>query len=212
MNVLDLTQRITADMPVYPGTEKPQIIDATTIRKHGFAEKRLTFYSHTGTHMDAPGHILAGATTLDGFDVSHFMGPGAVIDVTGATEEIGKSRLTPYSDRVGRCDYALLHTGWDKKWADASYFEGFPVLSEEAAAWLCGFRLKGIGIDCLSVDAVGNTALGNHRAILSSGMVIVENLCNLSALIGRGFVFCCFPLNIVDADGSPVRAVGCIDD
>jgi arylformamidase len=65
MKVVDLSHLITVSMPVYPGTEPPRIEDACTIPEHGFAEKRLTMFSHTGTHIDAPGHILAGGARLD---------------------------------------------------------------------------------------------------------------------------------------------------
>lgn len=211
MTILDLTRAITADMPVYPGTEPPQIVNATSIREHGFAEKRLTFYSHTGTHMDAPAHILEGAATLDQLDVGHFLGPGVVVDAAGATGEISQALLAPYADRIAACDYVLLHTGWDRQWGEPGYFEGFPVLSAAATAWLCGFRLKGIGIDCLSVDPVGSATLANHRTILAGNRVIVENLCNLATLVDREFVLSCLPLRIVAADGSPVRAVACLD-
>ena len=68
MKVIDLTHIISAGMPVYPGTEGPKISQATTIEAEGFAEKLITMYSHTGTHMDAPGHIVAGARTLDQFE------------------------------------------------------------------------------------------------------------------------------------------------
>jgi kynurenine formamidase len=52
-------------MPVYPGTEPPEFLVPCTIAVDGFTEKKLTLYSHTGTHMDAPAHILEGAPTLD---------------------------------------------------------------------------------------------------------------------------------------------------
>ncbi|NTV19325.1 MAG: cyclase family protein, partial [Bacteroidales bacterium] len=41
MKIIDLTQTISSEMPVYPGTEPPVIKDATTIEKDGFAEKLL---------------------------------------------------------------------------------------------------------------------------------------------------------------------------
>jgi kynurenine formamidase len=39
-------------------------------------------------------------------------------------------------------------------------------------------------------------------------MVIIENLNDLASLIGKEFLIACFPLNIPNADASPVRAVG----
>ena len=65
MSILDLTHYLEAGMPVYPGTEPPVLEEANTISRDGFREKKITLYSHTGTHMDAPAHILPGAPTLD---------------------------------------------------------------------------------------------------------------------------------------------------
>jgi len=41
-------------------------------------------------------------------------------------------------------------------------------------------------------------------------MVIIENLARLEPLIGKEFIFSCLPLKIVDADGSPIRAVAIV--
>jgi kynurenine formamidase len=42
-------------------------------------------------------------------------------------------------------------------------------------------------------------------------MVIVENLANLDQLHEEIFKFSCFPLHLQQADGSPIRAVACIE-
>ena len=64
MKIIDLTQLITTDMPVYPGTEQPKLTVANTVEKDGFRETLITFYSHTGTHMDAPFHIFGDKVYL----------------------------------------------------------------------------------------------------------------------------------------------------
>ena len=64
-NPIDLTHSIHEHMPVYPGTEQPRIITGCSIEKDGFLEKKLTFYSHTGTHMDAPAHMLKDGKCLE---------------------------------------------------------------------------------------------------------------------------------------------------
>lgn len=38
MNVIELTHTIQGDMPVYPGTEKPVLTTACTIRDAGYRE------------------------------------------------------------------------------------------------------------------------------------------------------------------------------
>ena len=80
MNILDLTQTISQDMPVYPGTEQPKLEPASTYERDKFRETLLTMFSHTGTHMDAPAHIIPGRTTLDSFAASQFVGSALVVD------------------------------------------------------------------------------------------------------------------------------------
>ena len=199
-------------MPVYPGTEPPVIKDATTIEKDGFAEKLLSFFSHTGTHIDAPGHILKGKNTLDKFSADKFVGKGLVIDVTECTSgKIEKDLLEKYSSEIEGCDFVLFKTGWDKKWGNESYFMDFPSLTSDAASWLCQFNIKGIGFDCISADSVIAADLPNHKIILNKNLIIIENLCNLEWLRGYSFLFSCLPLKIENSDGSPVRAVGILD-
>ena len=65
MKIIDLTQLITASMPVYPGTEPPHLTVANTYETDGFRETLLSFFSHTGTHMDAPFHLFGDRTKLN---------------------------------------------------------------------------------------------------------------------------------------------------
>jgi len=213
MHVVDLTQFIASDMPVYPGTEPPSITNATSIAVEGFAEKLLTMYSHTGTHMDAPGHMLPGGWTLDQFPADTFVGTGLVIDLSlRSPGPIATRELETHAGRIERSDFVLFHTGWSLRWGAQEYYEDFPVLSAEAAQWLCGFRLKGVGFDCISVDPVGASPMAIHHILLGHDMVIVENLRGLDSLVGHEFMFACLPLKIRDSDGSPIRAVGIIAD
>ena len=80
MKMLDLTHCITPEMPVYPGTEPPRLTAACTMEKDGFRETLLEMYSHTGTHMDAPAHMLPKGRTLDDFPAETFAGRGFVLD------------------------------------------------------------------------------------------------------------------------------------
>ncbi|HUW39904.1 MAG TPA: cyclase family protein [Rectinemataceae bacterium] len=209
MDVIDLSHTITGSMPVYPGTEAPDIRDATSILRDGFAEKLLRFYSHTGTHIDAPAHMLSGANTLDSLSIENFMGPACVIDVSPAKRgriEVSDIQAAVTAQTIEACDFVLLRSGWSAFWGHESYFADFPLLSEEAALWLSAFPLKGIGIDMLSVDPVGSADFPIHKILFRKGMLIVENLDNLARLDASGFSFSCLPLKFGDADGSPIRA------
>lgn len=212
MKVVDLSHVIGESMPVFPGTEPPRIADTFTIDRHGFAEKSLRFFSHTGTHIDAPGHIVSGAPRLDELEISRFLGPGLVLDVSSVRgRHVEVDDLAAQEARLRAVDFALLHSGWARLWGHAGYFAGYPVLSPDAARWLARFDLKGVGMDAISVDEVDSVDLVVHRAFLTRGMVIIENLAGLEELIGKEFIFSCLPLKITDADGSPVRAVAIIE-
>ncbi len=212
MEIVDLTHFISGSMPVFPGTDPPMITDAFTIERNGFAEKMLQLVSHTGTHIDAPGHILPGAARLDGMSVDRFLGPGLVLDVSVVrNRSIEVDDIRHYEAELHGVDFALLLTGWATYWGAAAYFGPYPVLSPSAAQWLAGFGLKGLGVDAISVDEADSTALPVHRALFARNMVIIENLSGLEPLIGKEFIFSCLPLKIVDADGSPIRAVAIVD-
>lgn len=208
MEIVDLTHIINETMPVYPGSEEPVITDVAVVQTDGYAEKRITFFSHTGTHMDAPAHIFDGASQLDDLNVSCFMGVATVVDLREHPEKmIEIEDFEPYVSKLRTSDFVLLNTGWSCFWGKDTYFDNYPVLSSEACKWLLSFNLKGIGVDMISVDPVDSHKLPNHRIILKSGMVIVENLVNLDSIESDMVTFSAFPLKIESSDGAPVRAV-----
>lgn len=214
MRVIDLTHPIREGMPVYPGTEGPRLAPANTHEKDGFRETRISLHSHTGTHVDPPAHIIDGAKTLDGFTADAFVGRGLVIDCreVGEGGRIGLDLLLGYGDKLAECDFLLFCTGWDKLWGTDGYFERYPVLSDEALEFIIKGNYKGIGLDTISLDPMGDANLTCHKRLFSAKDVInVENLTGLDKLIGESFTFFCAPLKIEDSDGAPTRAVALLD-
>lgn len=206
MTYIDLTYPMHNGMPVYPGTTPPEFTNAFTIANDGFAEKILSMLSHTGTHMDAPAHIIPNAKTLDQFPVSHFTGTARILDVASfAGKEIPDTILT--DEILHQTDYLLLRSGWNTHWGDDAYMDGFPVMSEAFAAMVAASAIRGVGLDMISVDPVGSTELPIHHVLLGAGKVIIENLANLDPLPLTPFRFTALPLALVDADGSSVRAM-----
>ena len=105
----------------------------------------------------------------------------------------------------------LLCTGWSRYWSDSEYYEGYPVLSSEAAQWLTKFDLKGVGVDTMSVDAPDALTLPVHTILLQNDIVVIENLAELQLLLHRPFIFCGFPLKLAKAEASPLRAVALVE-
>lgn len=206
--IVDLSHVISPDMPVYPGTEQPELITGCTLEEAGFLEKKITMYSHTGTHVDAPAHLLKDAATLDSLTIEHFYGSALMLNFEPEPSSVIEvDDLEFYAKELEKVDFLLLHTGWSKYWGAEKYFSGYPVLSVEAAKWLTDFQLKGVGLETISADPADTVDYPVHKVLLQKNMVIVENLTNLSSLSVSLFEFCCFPLKFIDSDGSPVRAV-----
>ena len=204
MKVYDLTHRVEAGMTLYPGTPAPRLQKAAQLEWDGYRETELMLFSHVGTHMDAPAHLLKEGKTLDLVSPERFLGTAFVLDVSGS-EQIALSCLTE-AEEIRAADFLLLHTGWERYWNDPRYLAGFPVLTEEAARWLAALpRLKGVGMDTLSPEPVGDTKLLNHRILLGAEKLLIENLTGLGALSGKALRFAALPLHYAEADGAPAR-------
>ena len=210
MKVYDLTYPISTSMPVYPGMESPALTSAATVEQDGYHETRLALYSHTGTHMDAPAHIFRSAPTLDVLPPESFAGSAYVLDCAhlGENGRISLDVLKGVEEQIRRAEFLLLHTGWGKYWGSNAYFGVFPVLTAEAALWLSELpQLKGVGVDAISFDLIGLPFLENHRILLGSGKLLIENIKGLGELAGKRLQFTALPLRYVNSDGAPVRAI-----
>lgn len=106
IKALDLTYYLDENMPVYPGTEGPIIKEICTMEAHGFREKLLTIYSHTGTHMDAPAHMLDKGKFLDEFHIDQFIGRALVLEIK--EDKIDKQFLMAYEDQLKNLDFLYL--------------------------------------------------------------------------------------------------------
>ncbi len=204
MKVYDLTHTINNHMPVYPGTEQPRLTTACTIEAAGYRETLLHMFSHTGTHMDAPAHMLPEGAALDSYPAVKFTGSALVVDCRGQAA-ITLPLLKSY-DLTG-VDFVLFCTGWDKKWGTPDYFAGFPCLTAEAAGYLATLPLKGVGEDAISLDPCDSTDFPNHITLMRSDFVNTENLKGLDALLGRRFTFVTLPLKFEKSDGCSCRAI-----
>jgi kynurenine formamidase len=208
IEVVDLSHSIGPAMPVWPGTPGPEFLKLSSVADDGYAEQSIRMSSHTGTHLDAPAHIIDGGASLDSFDPGSFFGRGACVGVPVAADGvISRELLAPLAESLGTIDFLLLHTGWSRFWGGPAYDRGYPVLDSGAADLLCSLTLKGIGIDAPSFDLPESRDYPVHLRLLSAGVLLVENMTDLHLLPSYGFLLSVFPLRITGAEACPVRAV-----
>lgn len=211
MTTYDLSRTLDADASVYPGDPAVAVRPHATHGADGYRVRRLELGSHSGTHVDAPNHVLPDGRTLDDFPIETFAFDAVRVDCTdaGPREAIGRDRLP---DEPPDADLLAVHTGWDEYWGTERYLD-HPYLDPDAAAWLAeaGFH---VGVDALNVDPTPTDRTADdepagvpaHRALLGADRLIVENLRSLDAPPER-FELCAHPLALADADAAPTRAV-----
>ncbi len=208
--IIDLSHTISEDMTIYPGSEKPSLLNIATIIENGFNELEINISTHTGTHVDAPAHILSDGKTLDQYSIKSFFGKGLVIDCTNSNS-IEKSVIKNSIANKIEPDFLIFRTGWDRYWNNNNYFNNYPILTYEAAEFISNLSLSGVGIDAPSFDHFNSVELPNHNTLLRSGFILIENLCNLSLLPEDVILFSFLPLKIKDTDGSPIRAIAILE-
>ena len=207
--LIDLTHTIVPDMPMAPGSEPLALAVTGSLTRTGSRDTLLTLPSHTGTHMDAPAHLLREGSSLDVLPVSQFCGRAVVLDVTDLTgAAITADWLRAQNGLLHTADFVLFYTGWETRWGSGAYFApGFSVPDEEGARYLVSCGLKGVGTDAWSVDAPDRPDRPVHRALLGGGLVILESLCLRKVAPRQAFQLIALPLKFENADGAPVRAV-----
>jgi kynurenine formamidase len=210
MKIIDLTHTISANMPVYPGTERPKLEVANTYEESGFKETLLTMFSHTGTHMDSPAHLFAKRTTLDSFKVEQFVGKGLVINCSDLQEgqRITMKYIEEVKEEADKAEFILFYTGWDKHWGTSSYFGDYPYITEEVAEYLIKSKKKGVGLDVIGIDPISDENLTIHKKLFAeTDIVVIENLTCLDQVGDKLFKFCALPIKFENSDGAPIRAI-----
>ncbi len=205
--VIDLSQTISVDTPVYPGDPAPRIELLSTVELAGAKTTYVALGTHTGTHVDAPSHILPGERTIDELPLEAFYGPAWVFDVKH-TAQISpvQSHDLDIGSPLCKGDIALIYTGAsERKASHVHYVHSY--LDDSAAEWLIERRVKAVGVDSLSVDRYDSKTYEVHRKLLSNNIMLFENLSsNLKLLVGKRVLFFGVPLRLKAAEASPVRA------
>ncbi|HKV17415.1 MAG TPA: cyclase family protein [Mycobacterium sp.] len=207
----ELSHPIVTGMQVYPGDPAVEIEPALVLARDGVDVASLHLGSHTGTHLDAPSHTIAGGRTTGAIGLDELIGDALVLHLgplhpcaTYGLAEMAAALPDGLSEKLP--PIVVFDTGWAAKFGSDEALD-HPALSLDAATELLRRGAHVLAVDTLSPDPTGSADSGFpvHQVVLGADALIVENICNvedLDAHVRIGF----FPLPI-DADGAPVRAV-----
>lgn len=202
MTLYDISQPLSAALPVWPGdtafsAERTWDHDVTPV-----AVSRFTMSTHSGAHADAPLHYHAEGAAIDEVALEPYLGPARVIDARGWGPVIGPERLAPLLE--GAPPRVLLRT-YERFPAEA-WSNEFATIDPASIALLadCGTLL--IGLDSPSLDPQDSKTMHAHHAIRAADMRVLEGLV-LDHVPPGDYELIALPLALVGLDASPVRAV-----
>jgi len=211
MPLIDLSHPLIHGQQTFPMDPKLSIMPHGTTRTLKYNISHISMSSHQGTHLDAMYHFLDDGKTLDRMPLDWFYGPARVIRIPkGAGEDVTKSDFEQFDQYLKPGAKIILETGWHKVFGEDRFFEEFPSITQEAAHYLASRKIRMIGMD---MPTPSRDWYEVHHILLAADveMVIVEALTNLDKLPDE-FTFIGFPLNFVGRDGSPIRAVGLVNE
>ena len=179
MRLIDLSQPIFHECPNCPVHPAVKVEYGATHEKNGWQLELLSLASHTGSHVDAPLHKIAGGASLDEVPLQRFVGPAVIADLRGIAPStpITSEMLAPKLKHPLRDMIVLLNTGWgERRERNELWHRQSPYLSPQGAQWLVSQGINGVGIDHYSIGGSGALNAETHTILLSNDVWIVEEL------------------------------------
>lgn len=198
--VIDLSVILNEQTPVYPGDPETRLETITAVEQDGHTDHYLSTVTHTGTHIDAPMHMLAGGKSLADFPIDHFIGRGRYVEVERGIFELEVVKRA----HIQAGDIVLFHTGMSEHYYEPEYFKNIPAMSEDVARYLVNRKIKMVGLDTGSADNKKDHPV--HKILLGGDVLIIENMTNLDRLAEEQFLVYALPLKL-ELDGAPTRVI-----
>ena len=173
---VDLSHPFSAEIPRWPYFDKPVIDNTHTMAKGGVLTQKITCTMHTGTHCDAPRHVME--IEFDGrrarytheMPLDAYTGDAVCLPIE--IEKwglIGPEHLDAACEKVGIKPSELegmvvcLNTGMHRKFDDSKeYYHYSCGTGVEAGRWFVKNKVKCVAMDMQALDHPLHTAMGNN--------------------------------------------------
>jgi len=173
---IDLTHPFSAEIPRWPYFDKPVIDNAHTMAKGGVLTSKITCTMHTGTHCDAPRHVMEREFNGERARYTHEMAvdayTGDAICLPIEIETWGlitDKHLEAACKKVGIKPEELegmvvcLNTGMHRKFDDSKeYYHYSCGTGIDAGKWFVKHKVKCVAMDSQALDHPLHTAMGNN--------------------------------------------------
>lgn len=194
--MIDISLELKKGIINYPGDAPYEEYAYLTHKEAGVHITRVLMETHSGTHFDAPFHMIEGGKKVPEVPLDNFVGPCTVV-------ECNSLEIRPQDIPESHKERILFKTGNSKRYD--RFVEDFVYLNLDAAGLLVERGVKLIGIDYLSIEKFNSQNHPVHTKLLSNGIVIMEGL-DLTEAAPGDYELIALPLRMTE-DGAPCRAV-----
>lgn len=197
--IYDVSMSIQEGMTVYKNKPEKQP-SFETVQNNYVSETRVSLDVHTGTHVDAPLHMVVSGETMESIPLEHLVGPCRVLDLSHVKDGITEEDLEPFN--VQEEEFLLLKTANSQ---EESFNPDFIYVKEGAARLLVEKRVKGVGIDALGIER-SQPGHPTHKALFGAKIIIIEGL-RLSEVPEGSYFMMAAPIKLIGTDAAPARVV-----
>lgn len=151
--------------PSMPGFDDVVMYRSVKHAQHGVMAHRMRMVMHSGTHLNAPMHLIQKGIGVGEIPMERLFGNGVIVSIPkNRWELVTPEDLEAATPSIQEGDLVIIVTGWHHNYSDSlDYFGDAPGLSVAAAQWLVDKGVALLGIDTPQIDHPLATSLGPHR-------------------------------------------------
>jgi arylformamidase len=205
MKIIDISVPINNETVIYPNNPAVVIEKVAKTASSSSQLSKISFGSHTATHIDAPSHTIEYGDPIEYYSLENFIGECQVFDFSylNPGELIKISDFEKFEIKAGA--RILVKTSNSNRGYE-EFYEDFVALSGDCADWLAEKNIYLFGIDYLSIKKRGSADNRAHNSLLAKNIPILEGI-NLKDVTGGTYEIFCPPLKLTGVDGAPTRAI-----
>jgi kynurenine formamidase len=192
MKMVDLSHPFFGDMPLWPYFSKPEIAPMHSLAKAGVLTQTIKCTMHTGTHADAPRHVMErmfdGRRALYSHElpVDAYTGDAVCLDVR--TERWQLITAKDLDDAVARAGLKpeqlkgmviCLNTGMHRLFDDSKEYYHYSLgCGVEAGEWFIQHKVKCVAMDQQALDHPLHTSMGNNGTRMKLDGYTGKSICD----------------------------------
>lgn len=223
-SAVDLTYTFDEAFPTFDGKPGIAYERDKDIAKDGYNIWKITFFEHSGTHVDAPLHFTADGKSVAELEPARLVCPLCIVDLKSkATDDpnamVEAEDIEAWISANGDLPpgaFVAMNSGWQAKFGTPAFRTdeagkfAFPGFGKSATDLLAEAGAAAIGVDTLSLDPGNSADFAVHNAWLSAGNYGVENLANLDGLPAKGATIVVGAPKHARGTGGPARVLALV--